>query len=200
MDKQTKPYVVVIDDILPSEIADDIESMLFNELNWKFISDITYDGVNQKTPAMSHVFANVEWHGYKCNFLPRVQPIVDYGTKAVNFNVMQLLKVRTFLQLPLHENYTNVWLDTLHTDQPFPHLVLLYYAIDAEGETIIVNKTIEEKHTMTSFQAADYEEIARVTPKKNRLVVFDGRYYHTAYQPKQGLRCIINFNVLGAFK
>lgn len=52
-----KPYIV-IDDILPQEIADDIESLLFTELNWKFISDITYDGMNQNTPAMSHVFAN----------------------------------------------------------------------------------------------------------------------------------------------
>ena len=93
-----------------------------------------------------------------------------------------------------------MWLDTLHTDQPFPHLVLLYYAIDAEGETIIVNKTIEEKHTMKSLRADDYEEIGRIKPKKNRLVIFDGRYFHTAYQPREGLRCIINFNVLGAFK
>lgn len=200
MDKQLKPYIRIIDDVLPQEIADDIEYMLFNELNWKFISDITYDGVDQKTPALSHVFANVDWPGYNCGFLPRIQPIIDYGTKAISYKAMQLLKARTFLQLPLNKNYSSVWLDTLHTDQTYPHLVLLYYAIDAEGETVIVNKTIEEKFTMCSLKAQDYEEIIRVKPKKNRLVVFDGRYFHTAYQPKQGLRCIINFNVLGDFE
>jgi hypothetical protein len=194
-----KPYII-IDDILPQEIADDIENLLLNEVNWKFISDITYAGANQNTPAMSHVFANIEWPGYNCALLSRVQPIIDYGTKSINYEFCTLLKARSFLQLPLHENYSNVQLDTLHVDQPFPHLVLLYYVIDAEGETIIVNKTIEEKHTMESFNANDYEEIGRIKPKKNRLVVFDGRYYHTAEQPRAGLRCIINFNLLGAFK
>lgn len=192
------PYLV-IDDLLPEEVANEIEDILFNELNWKFIKDITYDGMEQNTPAFCHVFSNVDWVGYNCSYLKTVQPIIDYGTKAVNFNPKLLLKSRTFLQLPLHEKYTNTWLDRLHTDQPFPHLVLLYYVIDAEGDTILVNKTLEEKNTMSSLSADDYEEICRVTPKKNRLVIFDGRYYHTAYQPKNGLRCIINFNLLGDF-
>lgn len=194
----SQPYIV-IDDLLPPDVADNIENLLFTDLNWKFISDITYDGMNQHTPAMSHVFANIDWPGYSCKFLPQVQPIIDYGTKAVNYKCAKLLKARTFLQLPLHKNYTNVWLDTLHTDQPYPHLVLLYYVIDAIGDTVIVNKTIEEKRTMISLKATDYPEIGRITPKKNRLVVFDGRYYHTAYQPTSGLRCIINFNLLGEY-
>ena len=54
------PYII-IDDLLPQETADDIEAMLFKELPWRFISDITYDGTNQNTPAMSHVFLNIEW-------------------------------------------------------------------------------------------------------------------------------------------
>lgn len=192
------PYLV-IDDLLPQELADEIEHFLFNELNWKFISDITYDGMDQKTPALSHVFANVDWEGYKCGYMPRVQPIIDYGTRFIKYRYEKILKARTFLQLPLHKNYSNVWLDALHTDQAYPHLVLLYYAIDAEGDTIIVDKTIEEKNMMKSLRAEDYTEIGRITPKKNRLVVFDGRYFHTAYQPQKGLRCILNFNLLGEF-
>jgi hypothetical protein len=35
----------------------------------------------------------------------------------------------------------------------------------------------------------------RVTPKQGRAVIFDGKYYHTARQPKDKLRCIINFNI-----
>ena len=37
--------------------------------------------------------------------------------------------------------------------------------------------------------------VMRVTPKQGRAVIFDGKYYHTAEQPKDNLRCIINFNV-----
>lgn len=193
-----KPYII-IDDLLPSEIADNIEHMMFNDLNWRYISDITHDGEHRNTPAMAHVFANVEWQGYKCSFMPRVMPIVEYGTKAVNFDWKTILKVRSFLQVPLHENFSKVHLDALHTDQPFPHLVLLYYVIDADGDTIIVNHK-RNGQRLENLKAESYEQLVRVTPKKNRLVIFDGEYYHTAEQPRNGLRNIINFNLLGEFK
>ena len=35
----------------------------------------------------------------------------------------------------------------------------------------------------------------RVTPKQGRLVVFDGRYWHTAEQPKYNKRCVINTDI-----
>jgi len=35
----------------------------------------------------------------------------------------------------------------------------------------------------------------QVNPKKGRLLVFDGSYWHTAYQPKENIRCVININV-----
>lgn len=77
-----KEPFMVIDDLLPQEIADDIENMLFTDLPWRFISDITYDGINQNTPAMSHVFLNIEWGPtYKSPFLDKVIPIVYEGTK-----------------------------------------------------------------------------------------------------------------------
>lgn len=194
------PYII-IDDLLPQETADDIEAMLFKELPWRFISDITYDGTNQNTPAMSHVFMNIEFgQDFKSPFLHKVMPIVSEGVSRINYDFKTLLKARTFLQLPLHDNFSNVSLDTLHTDQPYPHLVFLYYVIDADGDTVIVNKTLEEGKILQDLCAEHYETLAVVSPKKNRLVIFDGKYYHTAHQPKTGLRCILNFNLLGEFK
>ena len=38
--------------------------------------------------------------------------------------------------------------------------------------------------------------IKRVSPKQGRLLIFDGSIVHTARQPKKGIRCIINFDVL----
>ena len=45
-----------------------------------------------------------------------------------------------------------------------------------------------------------YTEKQRVTPKQGTAVMFDGRYLHTAYQPKKNMRCIINFNIDGSYE
>lgn len=191
---------IVIDDILPAEIADNIELKLKRELPWRYINDITYNSDRRNTPAFAHVFKNNEWGGFESAYIDIVMPIIEYGTAAVNYKWNQLVKARTFMQLPLHENFTKVGLDALHTDQPFPHLVLLYYVFDADGDTVIVDKMRSEGGMITDDLSPDaHPIITRITPKKNRLVIFDGRYYHTAYQPRHGLRCVVNFNLLGEF-
>ena len=35
----------------------------------------------------------------------------------------------------------------------------------------------------------------RVTPKKGRVVIFDGILMHTAEQPLNNTRCIVNYNL-----
>jgi len=192
-----EPFLV-IDNLLPAETADHIENVLMSEINWKFISDITFNTLYQNTPAFVHVFKNVEWGTGESQFLPLVQPIIDEACKRINYKMYSLQKSRTFLQVPLHNNFTDVEVDTLHTDQQYPHLVLLYYVFDADGDTVIVDHKRDEIFR-TDLKVEDYTELVRVQPKKNRIVIFDGNYYHTAYQPRNGLRCIINFNLLGEF-
>ena len=35
----------------------------------------------------------------------------------------------------------------------------------------------------------------KVTPKQGRVVLFDGAYYHTAQQPNNNIRCIVNYDL-----
>ena len=42
----------------------------------------------------------------------------------------------------------------------------------------------------------ELEELKRVTPKSGRVVMFNGRRWHTAAQPVNNVRCIINYNVI----
>jgi hypothetical protein len=69
-----------------------------------------------------------------------------------------------------------------HTDLPFDHLVVLYYVNDADGDTVFFN----EKN----------EIIKSVSPKRGRVVAFDGRILHGGGIPKAGPRCAINFDIL----
>jgi hypothetical protein len=61
------------------------------------------------------------------------------------------------------------------------HNVLIYYANDSEGETIIYENG----------------EIAfRVPPQKNRFVIFDGSTFHSGMLPvNNATRLILNFNL-----
>ena len=69
-----------------------------------------------------------------------------------------------------------------HTDYPFPNTATIYYVNDTDGDTIIYGQ--------------DCLEIkARVSPKANRLVIFDGDISHTGCSPTQHkTRILLNSN------
>ena len=60
---------------------------------------------------------------------------------------------------------------------------MLYYVNDTDGDTIFYND--------------NEEEIKRVSPKKGRVVFFDGSIMHSASTPTQTHRAIINFSFTG---
>tara|TARA_R100001163_G_C5048858_1_gene185845 strand:+ start:1020 stop:1547 length:528 start_codon:yes stop_codon:yes gene_type:complete len=68
-----------------------------------------------------------------------------------------------------------------HVDHKDPHKVMIYYANDSDGDTFLkIGKSIK-----------------RVSPKKGRVLCFDGKTMHAANHPrKTNKRLIINFNLL----
>ena len=78
--------------------------------------------------------------------------------------------------------------DSAHVDLNYRHLVVLYYVINSEGDTVIS----EQK----DYNEGRFRIQKRVTPKMGRYVVFDGRFWHYAYQPDESKRCIINYNLV----
>ena len=116
-------------------------------------------------------------------FLPMLKNVCR-EMKIKNINVLQ---GRSFLQFPL--NLKDRTVDTPHIDlHSRKHLAALYYVFDSDGDTIIYN----ERH-----EPADkvYTVKQRVTPKQGRMVIFDGTLYHTAEQPKDNIRCVINYDL-----
>ena len=114
-------------------------------------------------------------------FLPMLKNVCR-EMKIKNINVLQ---GRSFLQFPL--NLKDRTVDTPHIDlHNRKHLVALYYVCDSDGDTIIYNER-EELGTYTIKQ--------KVTPKQGRMVLFDGSLYHTAEQPLNNVRCVVNYNL-----
>ena len=70
-----------------------------------------------------------------------------------------------------------------HVDHKDPHKVMIYYVNDSDGDTFFFKNGIENKVYKT------------VTPKKNRIVVFDGKILHASSYPiTSPISMTLNFN------
>lgn len=172
------PTPIILDDVLPKQYADKIEDTLFsNTFPWMFSEDITYNSPSQKTPAFSHLFYDTE-HGMISPYQYLIEPIYFTALEKAQYGKMRCIQARSFFQLPLlnRREYNN-----RHVDNKMPHVVVLYYVNDTDGDTFFFNK----------------DEIThRVAPKKNRAVVFDGSIHHSSSTPTITKRAVINFNLV----
>ena len=70
------------------------------------------------------------------------------------------------------------------------HIVALYYVCDSDGDTIIYNERKD-----LGVEAKSYTIKQKVTPKQGRMVIFDGTLFHTAEQPQNNMRCVVNYDL-----
>tara|TARA_R100000664_G_C2754298_1_gene141896 strand:+ start:2361 stop:2921 length:561 start_codon:yes stop_codon:yes gene_type:complete len=178
--------VIVVDNAVNKEYQDELQNLLLgNNFPWYYVQDITDSSKtnSQKRAALCHYFINET--EVISNYFKFIENIIVSGAENIKLkgNVRVLL-ARSFLQFPLNKKTS--CLDTPHRDLTRNHLVFLYYVTDNEAETIIYNNTKLSKKMV---------ELKKIKPKKGRLVIFNGKYYHTARQPTKGVRCVINIDI-----
>ena len=79
-----------------------------------------------------------------------------------------------------------------HDDFSFPNTASVYYVNESDGDTIFYNVKPADVP-----KDKDLKEYDRVTPKANRLVIFDGDLLHTGCSPtKHKNRILINSNYI----
>ena len=75
-----------------------------------------------------------------------------------------------------------------HADFPFPNTASIFYVNETDGDTIIY----DEHHPILKSKISQ-----RVSPKANRLILFDGSLLHTGSSPtKHKNRILINSNYM----
>ena len=170
--------IKIIDNCIPVKQQNLLIKQLLQNKNfpWFYRPDVTEElniELSQQRLAFTHYF--VLDKNLNSESLNLVLPIIDSLTKK------QIIQCRGFLQFPLNLKLIGSKHDTPHTDFSYPHTVYLYYVIDSDGDTLFLKNS---------------KIVKKITPKKGRLVIFDGNIQHTAEQPKKGVRCIINFDVI----
>ena len=191
--------IYVIDDFIDIQYQKDIKSILMGDYQyrdedfpWYYSEDVTTAGDwdSQHRPALGHVYVEMDNEDDQTGerlsefhylFLPMLKDVC----RRMNIKNINVLQGRSFLQFPL--NLKDRTVDTPHIDlHNRKHLVALYYVCDSDGDTIIYNER-EELGTYTIKQ--------KVTPKQGRMVLFDGSLMHTAEQPLNNARCVVNYNL-----
>jgi hypothetical protein len=174
----------VIDNFLPAEMADFLENTFLGvDFPWYFSPDITYGArvtKEIKNPAMAHQLYTEELGA--SNFFMSTCSIPFLG--SVKVPPSKILRAVAFLQMP-NDSSKNITHNHKHIDTTNPHTVLIYYVCDSDGDTFMFSKDKQDEVISK-----------RVTPKKNRALIFDGSIYHASSRPKHFRRCIINFNLV----
>ena len=192
----------IIDNLISVTFQEEIKNTLLgHSFPWYFAEDITFgksliesENLGQPHPAHAHLFCRNK--NPTSNYFDLIMPLAHIGSSEVDFKFNEVVQCRSFLQYPLNNTFLKKQVDRLHIDLPYDHLVVLYYVVDSDGDTLIVDKTREGNIEEYHHNVEDYNIIQRVKPKQGRAVIFDGKYYHTAEQPTQNMRCIINFNII----
>ena len=193
-----KGGILVIDDFIDKNYQQEIKNhlmgdSLYNDQSfpWYYIDDVTaaFEEDNQGRPGLAHVY--VEYNDDNSSeiisdYHNLFVPLLNKARKVLQVPTSKIVQGRSFLQFPL--NLDSVDDDTPHIDldEGERHIVVLYYVVTSDGDTVIYNQRTESDV---------YTVKQKVTPKQGRVVIFDGSLYHTAQQALKKIRCIVNYNL-----
>lgn len=174
----------VFEDIIAKNLQDLIQEYVENTqgLVWRIKKDFGSNTNRNDNYTISPGFQNVFVNdlGISDNkFFKLTKPIVDNSFNLLNLSYNEITIGRTFYQMPLR-HYEGLAMP--HVDTYEPHIVVLYYVLNSDGDTVFFNN--------------NKEIIKSVTPKKGSVVVFNGNTYHSNYLPTENNRSVINFNVI----
>jgi len=178
-----KKFIEVYDNVIPKELVKGYKNLLLSGKNdyiqWSYKTNIS-ENTSYNFPGFSHVFfrKNPEFSNDYSNYFNQILNIFCFNR---NIQIKDITLGRIFLQLPYYKDKTIR--SAIHIDSTLSHWVCLYYVNNSDGDTI--------------FYDNNKKEIKRISPKKGRIVFFDGSIFHSANSSSKKHRAVINFNFTG---
>lgn len=182
---------IEIKNVVDYSYQQQIYSYLTNiNFDWHFMEDTTTETSNMpqtSTPA----FGNLLYY-YKHDENPHyefIKPLISKIEENSKLKIVKLLRARagfllnTKYSLPSMPYRHNI----PHRDFDQDHYVAVYYANQADGDTIIFNE-IEPSEK--------YYPMHKCTPEQGKVLIFNGWHYHSSTCPKMYTKRIaitINF-------
>lgn len=200
---------IILDNFIDSEIQNKIEDLIF-ECNWIFKMDNTRDYsrelMNMKyrkilNPFEHNISPSISSDLFQnFNLLNLYKSVIQKVCDEINFEVDTIIRCIAGIQGVQVLRKTNK-VCHIHTNRSDPHLVLLYYVNDCDGDTILFKETTDKVpyKEYASGKYRNFEIDMKITPKRGRILIFDGNTYHSASSPTKGIRSIITTDLSGNF-
>lgn len=202
--------ILIIDDVVSQLYQDKIEEFLLGSNHpWFFQSDITLSDehlkqldkenpnnkIKRRPGFGSLMYDEDQQKGHKYQFLA---PIIYTASEKVQLPIHEVTLIRGFLSTQVDPTIPNR-IDKPHIDIAKPHYIGLYYVNDSDGDTVIYQETYSpffESTIHTNMTPESLTIIKTISPKKGRLVIFNGAHYHSSSQPTTNHRCVVNFHFI----
>ena len=114
-------------------------------------------------------------------------PLLDYVANELNVTPHAVMRMYINLTTPQY-GWNAEDMSYPHIDDNEPHTVALFYVDDADGDTYLFNN-----YGPSMEQEFKVKEV--ITPKANKLLLFDGMQFHAGNPPlTRNKRIVININ------
>jgi hypothetical protein len=190
--------IKVIDNVIPKDYQDYIFHLVTEpDFPLYFKKNIVTHKYDMSQNIHGFIHSLYDENAQKSNYFSPIYPLVLNITEktGVKFHALDRMRFNFILGNP--DSKLDHHLP--HVDNFLPHYVAIYYVNDCDGDTVIFNEmldipTIERDEEFIERNQWTIKE--RVSPKKGRMVIFDGRYYHaSSFTKTQPFRCVINMNL-----
>ena len=192
----------IIDNVISKDYQDYLEHLLLDstDLPWFLIRNLNEIKSNQQNTHTSGLSIQSVSDGKDHGVLALVFRTLAFNlAEKLDISINEIINARTFLQLP-GGNLSETIAREYHVDCAKPHKVLLYYVNDSDGDTILLKQKYPFSHNRISGLTQG-EILQTVSPKKGRVVMFDGSHFHSSTIPSNQLRCVINIDItLASYK
>lgn len=191
---------IILDDAISKRYQKELETLFLSSGNlpWYYQQDITYSpntieslGVEPQF-GFSHLMYDDLGNVKSRDLFNIVLPLVYEACDKINYDFKRIGRARSFLQTPTRKSEYEI--NHPHVDLPHPHLVLLYYVNDSDGDTVLFNETYEDIPE-SDVSLNKLNEMTRCSPKQGRVLFFNGKHYHSSSRPLNKHRCIINVDI-----
>lgn len=198
--------IQIVDNFFAPFIYRDLYSMFLVEAdaNWAYNPNVTFVSLYGSLHKIAMEFLQNNPIMEPDAFINKVSPdhknyqkISNYFTKASKekFDVIltNLMRLHTVFY-PTNSNFKPDHFATPHVDWFKPHTSILYYLNDCDADTFFFDAKINTMEDYSNASTRKLNIIKRVTPKKNRAVLFDGSILHSASASTKFKRVTVNLN------
>lgn len=187
----------IIDNLTSSGNAKYLETALLNH-PWYYLKDTAYNQFNVEEQPYQASWVHFLYNNEQSlsDLKPLTESLLILALNKLSLSISKLIRIRAGLSTRTPIPITH----GAHVDWDNFHMSAIYYVNDSDGDTIFYEEQRDENLGINSKDWSSKRNFTvkqTVTPKADRMVIFNGLNYHSSSTPcKNDYRVILNFNWL----